>query len=131
MDASVRAGFDAYGLEQSPEACAVAEKAVPGRIVQGSESDLIERGELFDVVTLFHALEHMPEPFRYLKQIQKIMRKPCRLIVQVPNTGSWQARIFGSRWYGLDCPRHLYNYNTYSLMHILGRAGYRIHRIRF
>ena len=127
---ALQAGFDAYGLEQSEEAVRIGQSNAPGRIFPGMEQDLISRGELFDVLTLFHALEHMTDPFRYLKDLQKLLRRPGKVIIQVPNVHSLQARLFGSRWYGLDCPRHVYNYTTFSVLHLLGRAGYRIHRVR-
>ena len=124
------AGLDAYGLEQSQEAVEVAEQQVPGRIFQGIEQDLVERKEQFDIITLFHCLEHLTSPFLYLKNLQKLLRGPGKLVVQVPNVHSLQAKLFGSRWYGLDCPRHVYNYSTTSLIHLLERAGFRIHRVR-
>jgi SAM-dependent methyltransferase len=127
---ALQAGFDAYGLEQSEEAVHIGQSNAPGRIFPGMEQDLISRGEQFDVLTLFHALEHMTDPFRYLKDLRKLLRRPGKVIIQVPNSASLQARLFGSRWYGLDCPRHVYNYTTFSLLHLLGRAGYRIHRVR-
>ncbi|MDA2933636.1 class I SAM-dependent methyltransferase [Acidobacteria bacterium AH-259-D05] len=127
---ALQAGFDAYGLEQSEEAVLIGQSNAPGRIFQGIEQDLIGRGEKFDILTLFHALEHMTNPFRYLKDIRKLLRTPGKVIIQVPNVQSVQAQIFGACWYGLDCPRHVYNYTLFSLLHLLGRAGYRIQRIR-
>lgn len=131
LEAALQAGYDAYGLEQSSEACGIARRRLPQeRVIQGDEASLIERGETFQILTLFHTLEHIPSPFRYLKSLHKLLDRPGHLIVQVPNSDSWQARLFGSRWYGLDCPRHIYNYNSYALMHLLGRAGFRVHRLR-
>ncbi len=127
---ALQAGFDAYGLEQSEEAVQIGQEHAPGRIFRATEQDLISRGEKYDVLTLFHALEHMTDPFRYLKDLRKLLRRPGQVIIQVPNSQSFQARLFGPRWYGLDCPRHVYNYTTFSLLHLLGRAGYRIHRVR-
>ncbi len=119
-------GFDAFGLERSPEAAALAEQAAPGHIFTGTEEALAERSEVFDALTLFHVLEHVPEPFRYLKRLRKLLRPSGMIFVQVPNRESLQARLFGARWYGLDCPRHLYNFSMFSVLHLLGRAGYRI-----
>ena len=125
-----RAGLDACGLEISERAAALAEKNVPGHIFQGTHKDLIEQGERFEALTLFHCLEHLTNPFRYLKELQRLLDRPGKLIIQVPNVASLQARILGRRWYGLDCPRHIYNFSTFSLLHLLGRAGYRIQRVR-
>ena len=73
-------GLDASGLEMSPEGAQLAEAEVPGHIYQGTEQELMETGEQFDVVTMFHALEHVPQPFQYLKSLKKVFRKPgiCR-----------------------------------------------------
>lgn len=123
------AGFDAYGLEQSGDAVRIARQACPDKIFHGAERDLAQQSERFDVVTLFHSLEHIPGPLGYLKEIQKLLRRPGKLVVQVPNTESLQAKILGRRWYGLDCPRHIYNYTPFSLLYLLGRSGFRIQRI--
>ena len=125
-----KSGLDACGLEESEEAARIAQRNQVGKIFQCSVHELAEHGEQFDILTLFHCLEHVLDPFRFLRGLQKLLRKPGRIIVQVPNSESLQAMILGSSWYGLDCPRHIYNYSTFSLMHLLGRTGYRIHRVR-
>ncbi len=127
---ALRADFDAYGLDSSQEAFSLAREAAPGRIFQGDEETLIQKEESFQIVTLFHTLEHIPRPFAYLKKLQKLLKTPGHLFVQVPNRDSLQARLFGARWYGLDCPRHVYNYTTFSLLHLLGRAGYTSRGVR-
>lgn len=126
------AGFQAWGLEASSEAVDVARRGGNSWIVAGDESGLEtgEESDLFDVITLFHVLEHVTEPFKYLRRVQRLLRKPGHLVVQVPNRSSWQARCFGTRWYGLDCPRHVCNYSAYSLLYLLGRVGFRIQRVR-
>ncbi len=127
---ALRAGFDAQGLEQAEEAVAIAQDEAPGRIFGGEVQQLFERGERFDILTLFHALEHMPNPFRLLRTLRRLLRPPGHLFVQVPNRWSLQAKLLGPRWYGLDCPRHLYNFSEFSVLHLLGKAGFRIRRVR-
>jgi SAM-dependent methyltransferase len=124
------AGYDAYGLERAPEAARLAEQSSPGKIHNGSEDQLIDSGEAFDFLVLLHSLEHILDPYRYLKKLECLLRQPGGLIVQVPNLKSVQAGILKSRWYGLDCPRHVCNYTECSLLHLLGRCGYRVERIR-
>ena len=124
------AGFDAAGLERSAEAVEAAHRKGVESVICGDESLMIDQGREFDLVTLFHVLEHVPDPFKYLRRIQKLLRKPGHLVVQVPSRSSLQARVFGRRWYGLDCPRHLSNFTEYALLAVLGRAGFRIRRIR-
>ncbi len=125
-----RAGVDAMGLEISEKALEIARKEVPGAVFSGSEEELLKRGQTFDAITLFHSLEHMTDPFHFLKRLQRLLEPEGSLIIQVPNAGSLQARVFGSRWSGLDCPRHLYNYTLLALFQLLGRAGYRVRSVR-
>ncbi len=127
---ALQAGLDAYGLERASEAARLSEQNAPGRIFEMSEQDLAARGEQFDILTLFHLLEHVPDPFRYLKRLRKLLRPQGLMFVQVPNSNSLQARVFGSRWYGLDCPRHLHNFSLFSVLHLLGRAGFRILQVQ-
>lgn len=125
-----QAGLNAFGLDPSPEAVEAAHSAGIRWIRQGSVEELIESGETYDTLLLFHVLEHVADPFRYLRSLRRLLRKPGSLIVQVPNRDSFQARIFGRRWYGIDCPRHVCNFTQDSLLHLLGRAGFRIQKLR-
>jgi len=124
------AGYNAFGLDSSARAASLAAKEVPDKVFCGTEEDLITAGESFDILTLFHVLEHVPDPFKYLRRLRRLVRRPGGVLIQVPNLASCQARWFGSRWYGLDCPRHVCNFTLSSLLHLLGRCGYRIERVR-
>ena len=124
------AGFDAFGMDSSKGAVDTGMEAGVEQLVCATEQDLRAAGEQYDILTLFHTLEHVLEPFQYLKRIRDLLKKPGSLIVQVPNRESYQARIYGTRWYGLDCPRHVCNYTRHSLLYLLGRCGFRIQKIR-
>jgi 2-polyprenyl-3-methyl-5-hydroxy-6-metoxy-1,4-benzoquinol methylase len=123
-------GFDAYGMETAEEALQLADRTTVGRILMTSEEELIRQGEKFDIITLFHVLEHLPDPVRYLRSLRGLLRDSGQLIVQVPNSSSLQARLLGKRWYGLDCPRHLRNFDTHALLYLLGKTGYRVKVVR-
>jgi hypothetical protein len=45
-------------------------------------------------------------------------------VVEVPNFGSWQARIGGPDWFHIDVPRHLLHFNRRSLESLLQRSGF-------
>ncbi|MBX2931653.1 MAG: class I SAM-dependent methyltransferase [Chitinophagaceae bacterium] len=62
----------------------------------------------FDVITMFHVLEHLPNPQTLLQElIQNNLKKGGILVLEVPNYGSWQSKIAGNKWLHLDIPRHL------------------------
>lgn len=84
--------------------------------------------ESFDAVSMFHFLEHVPDPACALHFAHHVLRPAGRLIVQVPNAASWQLAALGARWSGLDVPRHLVDFRRSDLERLVERAGFRIGR---
>ena len=84
--------------------------------------------ESFDVVTLYHSLEHMINPQETLKAVHGLLRPGGFLVVEVPNIGSWYARVFNTAWFHLDVPRHLYHFNRHTLRRMLEACGFLVVR---
>ncbi len=123
-----RAGLDVRGLEISTEAVAEARSQGIDWIEAGTIEDALKAGEVYDAVILFHVLEHLPNPRVFMKKLSAVIREGGALILQVPNINSFQARLLGNRWYGLDCPRHVCNYSTEALEQLLASSGFRIEK---
>lgn len=119
-------GLRLEALEISSAAVAQATQQGTINIHTGTIEAVLEEGKVFDAVILFHVLEHLPDPQAFMEKLSEVVREGGMLILQVPNTGSWQAKLFGRNWYGLDCPRHVCNYTLESLEVLLNRAGFRI-----
>jgi len=83
----------------------------------------------YNVVTLWHVFEHVGEPIEYLNEIRRVMNDDGLLVVTLPNIDSWQARLFGRRWFHLDPPRHLYHYAPSTLQRLFEQQGFNIRRI--
>ena len=86
-------------------------------------------GLQFDFVTMFHVLEHLPDPARGIEYASSLLKPDGSILVQVPNIASLQARAFGLRWYGFDVPRHIVNFTPVALRLLLDRAGLAIERV--
>jgi SAM-dependent methyltransferase len=78
----------------------------------------------FDVVTLFHVLEHLPDPDGSLAEARRVIKPEGRLVVEVPNFGSLQANLGGGRGFHVDAPRHLSHFTRAALLQSLRRAGF-------
>jgi SAM-dependent methyltransferase len=81
----------------------------------------------FQVASLFHVLEHLENPQEILAHIRNnILSTNGHLIIQVPNYSSLERKIFNGRWFGLDVPRHFWDFNQEALCKLLEQSGYKV-----
>ncbi len=99
-------GWDVAGVEND-EAAARAARERRNLRVWPSIGEAATSGERFDVVTMSHVLEHLPDPASFLRGCVRMLRDGGRLLALTPNGGSLGHRLYGSDWYALDPPRHL------------------------
>ncbi|MDT0689615.1 class I SAM-dependent methyltransferase [Salegentibacter sp. F188] len=99
--------FDVYGVEPNEKARGVAlHKDV---ILEKEFKDLKELK--FDVITLWHVLEHIPDQEEELKALYNLLADDGILVVAVPNFKSYDANYYKDYWAAYDVPRHLYHYS--------------------
>lgn len=122
-----RHGWRAFGTERSVEALAAA-RDLP---VFVGDADALAADARFDLVIMFHVLEHLSDPVGVLRTWADRLRPGGHLVVAVPNLRSWQGRLFKGRWLHLDAPRHLVHFDRRSLGVALERAGLRAERTSF
>lgn len=79
--------------------------------------------ESFDIVTMWHVLEHLADPVEALRRVARVLKPGGLLLLGVPNFDSIEARIFGRRWYSLDAPRHLSHFTPHTLAAAFITAG--------
>lgn len=123
-------GYSPHGMDASAQAVAVAQAQYDLPVRQGEIGSPVWEGARFDFITMFHVLEHLSDPGMALAYARELLLPGGSLILQVPNVASYQARLFGARWYGLDVPRHLINFTPQSLALLLDRAGFKFRLVR-
>ncbi|HET9942958.1 MAG TPA: class I SAM-dependent methyltransferase [Terriglobia bacterium] len=124
-------GLDVLGFDTAPEAADIAKTQSGVDIATGARLHDSEFADAsFDMVSLFHVMEHVPDPRNLLAEVRRILCHGGKVVLQVPNIESWQSRICGTRWHGLDVPRHVINYSTESVQRLLVDFGFRIVRVR-
>ena len=77
----------------------------------------------FDLVTMWHTLEHFPDPLGILREVTRLLRPDGAVLIAVPNADGLQAKAFGPSWLHLDVPRHLFHFGPRSLQTLLAKAG--------
>jgi len=119
-----RWGADVHGTQVSAVAAQVARQLVGAdRIFVGDLSEAGYPDASFDCVTLWHVLEHVPEPLVLLKEIRRILRPDGFVYIEVPNAGGWAARKYRHHWLAYDVPKHLFHFSPATLRALARRAG--------
>jgi len=113
-----------HGMDMSAKAAGIAREQYGIEVRHAEIGSDVWGDSRFDFITMFHVLEHLPEPGKGLEYAGHLLAPEGRLIIQVPNVDSWQAQLFGRRWYGLDVPRHLINFSGEALRRLLVDTGY-------
>lgn len=116
-------GWDLHGVEVSPHAAAIA-RSEGLTVAEGTLEQAAFPDGHFDAVTLWDVFEHLHDPAATLAELHRILRPDGVLVMRVPNLDSWDARLFGRNWAGLDAPRHTYVFGLQSLRSLLERAGF-------
>jgi GT2 family glycosyltransferase/SAM-dependent methyltransferase len=122
-----RQGYSCLGMDCSLPALSAAARQGVAAVLGDYRRPALGPGR-FDLVCMYHFLEHVPDPAVALAFARGALRPGGRLIVQVPDAASWQAALLGPRWSGLDVPRHLVNFRRADLERLVGDAGFRIRR---
>ncbi len=116
-------GWQASGIEIDAKAVDSGIKAGLD-IVQGSAESLPVESDSFDVVRMWHVLEHAYSPMAVLAEVNRVLRPRGFFLLSVPNFASSQRIVLGNCWPHLDVPRHLHHFNPESLKKALESNGF-------
>ena len=83
----------------------------------------------FDAITLWDVFEHVHDPVATLREIHRVLKPGGVLLMRVPNGDSWDAKLFGPTWAGLDAPRHLYVFGLKTLRQMLEQQKFHISKL--
>ncbi|TLP80718.1 class I SAM-dependent methyltransferase [Maribacter sp. ACAM166] len=111
-----------FGIEPSVEAKLKAEKK--GIHIKEKITNLTD--EKFNVITLWHVLEHLPNINEQIAIIEKHLEKNGTLIIAVPNFKSYDAEHYKEFWAAYDTPRHLWHFSQDSIYRLFKKHGFKV-----
>lgn len=119
------AGWEVTGLEPDPGARKMAKETF-GVDLQDAEALFLLEAERYDLISLWHVLEHVHELHRYVEQIKTLLKDSGRILVAVPNYTSKDASVYKEYWAAWDVPRHLYHFSPDAIKVLMERHGLKI-----
>ncbi|WP_107039734.1 class I SAM-dependent methyltransferase [Brumimicrobium mesophilum] len=122
------AGFVGIGLEPDADAREFAHKN--NHVRSSSQEELYNIDEnSFDVVTMWHVLEHVYDLRKDLKRIEEILKSNGKFFIAVPNMSSYDARYYKEDWAAYDVPRHLYHFTERDISKLLAEFGFDLKKV--
>jgi len=89
-----------------------------------------KHSQQYDIITLWHVLEHIQNFSEYLKSIHNKLNQNGILIIALPNHKSYDAEYYKQHWAGYDVPRHLWHFNPNTLEKLVKSHGFRIRKLK-
>lgn len=120
-------GYDVLGMEPNDSARKIAQSKIGKEKVTSTE--LEHNDQKFDIITLWHVLEHIPNLNEIIQQLKNHLSENGRLIIAVPNHKSYDAEYYGKYWAAYDVPRHLWHFSASSMNKLFNNFGMKIESI--
>ena len=83
----------------------------------------------FDVITMWHVLEHVPNVEHQIKELKRLLKPNGTIIIAVPNFKSFDAGYYGEFWAAYDVPRHLWHFSKTSIEKLFGKENIQLVKI--
>lgn len=80
----------------------------------------------FDLVTLWHFLEHCYSPRESLEMAKKVVKPEGRVVIEVPRLDSLSYRLFQEKWPGVQAPQHTVLFDKKSFIRMAEEAGFEV-----
>ncbi|HMG89987.1 MAG TPA: class I SAM-dependent methyltransferase [Chryseolinea sp.] len=109
-------GWNVSGIEPSTSARQIAATKSKQTIYPGIDQMPPTH---FDVITLWHVLEHVPNLHTLIESLAKSLKETGTIFIAVPNRNSWDAKYYKNTWAAFDVPRHLWHFTRQDMQKIM------------
>ncbi len=112
-------GWKCVGVEPSEKAKAIA--ITKGVFFSDTTQQLEDHS--FDIITMWHVLEHVPNIENQIKELKRLLKPNGTIVIAVPNFNSYDAKQYGVFWAAYDVPRHLWHFSKTAIKLLFQKQG--------
>lgn len=128
MELAHQHGWDVEGVDPSEATC----RYVSGQLQLAVHHGYLEALKLpehsFDVISLRHVLEHVPQPKAFIEELYRLLKDDGIICLTVPNFSGLHSRFEKERWFHLALPYHVAHYTARTLTMVLQDGHFEVVR---
>ena len=118
-------GWQTTGVEPSDRAKTIAINKGVSFVEQTSELE----NHSFDVISMWHVLEHVPDLDKQIKELKRLLKPTGSLIIAVPNFKSFDAKHYGKFWAAYDVPIHFWHFSKTAIKVLFEKEEIKLEKI--
>ena len=118
-------GWSTIGIEPSEKAKATAVKK---GVAFSSTTEELE-SHTFDVITMWHVLEHVPNLENQIKELKRLVKPNGTIIIAVPNFKSYDAKYYGKFWAAYDVPIHFWHFSKTAIKLLFEKEEIKLEKV--
>jgi len=119
-------GYNVEGIDVSADVASYVRSNLKIKVHVGEVSNVKLSERTFDIITLWHSLEHTSDPNLYIQNARKWLKDDGILVVDVPNYAGHDAKMNWQNWPNWDLPHHIYHFTKDSLTFLLRKHGFAV-----
>ncbi len=119
-------GWRAVGVERDRARAQRAASMTAASVMLATGEALPVASSQYHLVTLWHVLEHIPQPRQALEESFRVLKSGGLLLVEVPHASAWQARLAGARWFHRAVDRHYWHFTPSTLRQLVRLVGFSV-----
>jgi 2-polyprenyl-3-methyl-5-hydroxy-6-metoxy-1,4-benzoquinol methylase len=119
-------GFQASGIDPNMNSVTIAHQRFNIHLDCGFFDENYKKGTSFDVITLFHVIEHVLDPNQLIKNVKSKLNEGGLLVIETPNIRSFNAIRMKEKWPFVLPDEHLFCFSFKSLNNVLKTNGFRV-----
>jgi len=126
INTSKNKSWKVVGVEPSKKARELAIIKIKENIFSSLDKLIDSNPKKFDVISLWHVLEHVPDYEIYIQKLQSLLKPNGYLLIAVPNYKSYDAQFYKEFWAAYDVPRHLWHFSQKSISLIFEKENMKV-----
>jgi ubiquinone/menaquinone biosynthesis C-methylase UbiE len=120
--------WNSFGVEPNKNAREIAIRKNSINVYESAFLNDISEQQ-FDVITMWHVLEHVSDLPAQINLLKKILKKDGVLFVAIPNSDSPDAQMYRQYWAAYDLPRHLYHFTKKSVKELFAKFDFEVKEV--